>query len=151
MTFRRCFFCVALACLLLAAARPPTPKEQMKFGVAAAQQGLWREAIFRWEKLVKIEPVNARLLNNLAVAYESIGDVEGAGRSYREALRLAPASKEIRDNYNSFMELCKSFRQCAGSEAATGGTVTPPEPPAAPLDAPAAEPSPQATPTDAAP
>jgi tetratricopeptide (TPR) repeat protein len=154
--------CVALACVLLGAARPPSPKEQMRFGVAAAQQGLWREAMFRWEKLVKIQPDNPRLRNNLAVAYESIGDVDGARRSYREALRLAPASKEIRDNYNSFLELCKSFRQCADSDAAPGagdaGAASPPDAPvaapdqpAAPPEAPSDGPSPQATPIDAAP
>ncbi len=149
MTFPYRISCIALACVLLAAARPPTPKEQMRFGVEAAQQGLWREAIFRWERLVKTQPDNPRLRNNLAVAYESIGDVDSARRSYREALRLNPASKEIRDNYNSFLDLCKSFRQCGDGDAApsaggAGAAATPDAPPAG-------APTPEATPTDAAP
>jgi len=155
MTLFPRMMCVALACVLLAASRPPSPKEQMRFGVAAAQQGLWREAIFRWEKLVKMEPDNPRVRNNLAVAYESIGNLDAARGAYREALRLAPGSKEIRDNYNSFLELCKSVRDCADSDAAPPASSAPaapdapvvaPDQPAAPQATPADTPSPNATP-----
>ena len=33
-----------------------TFKDEMRFGAQAAQQGLWREAAFRWEKILKDHP-----------------------------------------------------------------------------------------------
>lgn len=80
-------------------------KEQMRFGVEAAEQGLWREAVFRWEKYLEERPDHARVRNNLAVGYESLGDFEEARRQYEEALRLDPDRKEIRENYDDFMQL----------------------------------------------
>ena len=65
-----------LACIILlasvfpGAARRDTFKQEMRFGAEAAQRGLWREAAFRWEKVLKNDPDNARAHNNLAVAYE---------------------------------------------------------------------------------
>lgn len=116
----------------------------MRFGVDAARNGLWREAIFRWEKLLKAEPDNPRLRNNLAVAYEGLGEADSARREYREALRLAPGSREIRDNYVSFLELCKAFRGCQDEE--DGAAATPPAPaPEAPAGA---TPSPSPAPPD---
>jgi len=42
-----------LAAVLLGAGRETSFKEEMQFGIEAAQRGLWREAIFRWEKHLK--------------------------------------------------------------------------------------------------
>lgn len=89
----------------------------MQFGVEAAQQGLWREALFRWERAARDDPENARLRNNLAVAYESLGRLEEADREYREARRLAPDNREIRDNHVSFQKLHPAF--AGGEDAAT--------------------------------
>jgi len=88
----------------------------MQFGVEAAQQGLWREALFRWERAARDDPENARLRNNLAVAYESLGRLQEADREYREARRLAPDSREIRDNHVSFQKLHPAFE--GGEDAA---------------------------------
>src|SRR5262249_54969275 len=71
-------------------------KEQMEFGVQAAKRGLWREALFRWEKALKLDPKNPRLLNNLAVAYETAGDLEKADAMYQQALRLEPGNRDIK-------------------------------------------------------
>ncbi len=79
-----------------------TGSEQMHFGVQAAKKGLWREALFRWERAHKLLPDNARILNNLAVAYETNGDFDRADVMYREALRLAPDNRDIRQNYDLF-------------------------------------------------
>ena len=35
-------------------------KSQVDFGVNVALRGLWREAIYRWEKAVEIDPTYAR-------------------------------------------------------------------------------------------
>ncbi len=112
-----------LAAPFLAGGRGTSLKEEMKFGVEAAQQGLWREAIFRWEKYLKDHPDSARLRNNLAVAYESLGDLERAEAQYKEARRLDPDNKEIRDNYTAFQELSKSLRQRRA--LAPSGTTAP--------------------------
>jgi len=128
----------------------------MRFGAEAAQQGLWREAMFRWEKILKDHPDNARLRNNLGVAYESLGQFERAGKEYEEARRLDPDNKEIRDNLESFRELCKTVKGCGGEVggAATGtaapvpvaspvpGTSPAPGPPATPAPSPTPGPSP---------
>ena len=101
--FVACFIVVALA--LTSADGGSSLKDQLRFGVEAAKSGLWREARFRWEKYLEQRPDNARIHNNLAVAYEGLGDFERAGREYKEALRIDPDSKEIKANYESFQEL----------------------------------------------
>lgn len=120
-----------LACLLILAAlslgsdRRSGFKEEMRFGAEAAQRGLWREAIFRWEKHLKAHPDNARLRNNIAVAYESLGQFDRARQEYGEARRLDPASREIRENYEAFEEFCRTVKACGPSprpSAAPGGS-----------------------------
>ncbi len=86
-------------------------KAMMKFGVEAARNGLWREAAFRWERALRIDPDNARIHNNLAVAYEGLGRFQEALREYQEAARLDPDSKEIRNNYESFQETQRLLAQ----------------------------------------
>jgi Flp pilus assembly protein TadD len=142
-----------LAAASLAGGRGTSLKQEMKFGVEAAQQGLWHEAIFRWEKYLKDHPDSARLRSNLAVAYESLGDLEQAEAQYKEARRLEPDNKEIRDNYTAFQDLYKSLRQrrvsapsagdAAPAASPAGGQESPAPPSAAP---PAPGPSPQSPP-----
>ncbi len=95
-------------------AKDLSAKEMMRFGVEAAKHGLWREALFRWERTVQRDPDNARLRNNLAVAYESLGDYRRAGEQYKEALRLDPGNDEILENYESFKQLERTRRRVAG-------------------------------------
>jgi len=121
--------------VLLAAAAPAvaadlTPKKLMEFGTEAARQGLWREAAFRWERAAKGDPANARLRNNLAVAYESLGRFADADHEYREARRLDPESKSIRENHESFLKLHPEFQEPAPAEgAAPKGEAPPGDPP----------------------
>jgi Flp pilus assembly protein TadD len=103
--------------LAVAPAFAVSSRKLMQFGVEAAQQGLWREALFRWEKAVKDDPGNARLRNNLAVAYESLGRLEEADREYLEALRLAPDSREIKDNHVSFRKMHPGFQGAENAPA----------------------------------
>jgi Flp pilus assembly protein TadD len=98
--------CLSILALVLPVASVGSSLEkELRFGVEAAQSGLWREALFRWEKYVKERPDDARVRNNLAVAYEGLGNFERAREEYEEALRLDPKSKEIRNNYEGFQEL----------------------------------------------
>jgi hypothetical protein len=43
-------------------------KAQVEFGISVAQRGLWKEAIYRWERATQIDPTYAAGFNNLAVA-----------------------------------------------------------------------------------
>ena len=80
-------------------------KAQTEFGIKVAQNGLWKEATYRWEKATKIDPTYAEAWNNLAIGYEHQGRFEDAERAYQEALKLAPKNTYIRQNYDLFKEL----------------------------------------------
>jgi len=84
--------------------------EQLDFGVRAAKKGLWREALFRWEKARKLAPDNSRVLNNLAVAYETNGDFEKAEELYKEALKSEPDNRDIKQNYELFSSYYRELR-----------------------------------------
>jgi Flp pilus assembly protein TadD len=80
-------------------------KKQVEFGIAVAQRGLWREAIYRWERAVEIDPTYAAALNNLAIAYEHEGDLDKARGAYEKALEVEPGNTLIKQNYELFREI----------------------------------------------
>lgn len=80
-------------------------KSQVAFGIDVAQRGLWREAIYRWERAIQIDPTYAAALNNLAVAYEHEGQLEKARDAYEKALAIEPDNLQIRQNYELFKEI----------------------------------------------
>ena len=80
-------------------------QKQVEFGIAVAQRGLWREAIYRWERAVKIDPTYAAAHNNLAIAYEHEGDLPKARASYEKAIELEPNNSYIKQNYELFKEI----------------------------------------------
>jgi Flp pilus assembly protein TadD len=90
--------------------RPDTSAAQLSFGVNMAKRGLWSEAQFRFEQARRLDPGNPRILNNLAVAAEALGDFDAAQRLYQEALRVSPNDAETRRNYARFVEFYQSFR-----------------------------------------
>jgi Flp pilus assembly protein TadD len=98
---------VALALVASAAwaDRRGDAKAQVAFGIEVARAGLWREAVFRFERAIEIDPTYAAAYNNLAVAYEQAGELDKARRAYEKALELAPKSTFIRQNYEMFKEL----------------------------------------------
>jgi len=77
---------------------------QIDFGLKVAQQGLWQEARFRFERAVAAEPGNAAALNDLAVALEQMGDFAGARTAYEKALEIKPNDVYIQQNYDLFRE-----------------------------------------------
>lgn len=87
---------------------------QIEFGVKMALKGSWREAAFRFEKAVKADDRNARALNDLAVARETLGDYESAREAYERAIDLAPDNEEIRANYDLFMSFYKLYGESSG-------------------------------------
>ena len=102
---------VVLAGLLALAALPAwadardDAKKQVEFGIAVAQRGLWREAIYRWERATQLDPTYAAALNNLAIAYEHEGELAKARSAYEKALELEPENALIKQNYELFREI----------------------------------------------
>jgi Tfp pilus assembly protein PilF len=80
-------------------------KKQVEFGISVAQRGLWREAIYRWERATQIDPSYAAAHNNLAIAYEHEGELEKARLAYEKAIELEPDNALIRQNYELFREI----------------------------------------------
>jgi Flp pilus assembly protein TadD len=83
---------------------PKESKEQVSFGIDVARIGLWKEAMYRWEKAVELDPGNASARNNLAVAYEQTGEFDQANAEYERALEIEPDNTYIRQNYELFRE-----------------------------------------------
>ena len=96
---------VALAAVPLAADARTDAKKQVEFGITVAQRGLWREAIYRWERAAQIDPSYAAAHNNLAIAYEHEGDLSKARAAYEKALELEPGNSLIKQNYELFKEI----------------------------------------------
>ena len=80
-------------------------KEQVAFGINVAQRGLWREAIYRWEKAIEIDPTYAAAHNDLAIAYEHEGQLDKARKAYEKAVDLEPNNVQIRQNFELFKEI----------------------------------------------
>ena len=96
---------VALSAAPLAADARADAKKQIEFGITVAQRGLWREAIYRWERAAQIDPTYAAAQNNLAIAYEHEGDLDKARAAYEKALELEPNNAFIKQNYELFKEI----------------------------------------------
>jgi Flp pilus assembly protein TadD len=95
------------ACLVSPAAadQRDDAKEQVEFGIQVAKRGLWREAIYRWERATQLDPTYAAAFNNLAVAYEHEGKLDQARAAYEKALELDPENTMIRQNFDLFKEI----------------------------------------------
>jgi Tfp pilus assembly protein PilF len=102
---------VAAGCLCLILAAPAyaaqrgEAKEQVEFGIQVAQRGLWREAIYRWERAVQLDPTYAAAFNNLAIAYEHEGQLDKARGAYEKAIALEPDNAMIKQNFDLFKEI----------------------------------------------
>ncbi|OFW04286.1 MAG: hypothetical protein A3I61_09915 [Acidobacteria bacterium RIFCSPLOWO2_02_FULL_68_18] len=101
----------SLLCLLTLSAAPAAAdarsdaKKQVEFGIAVAQRGLWREAIYRWLRAVEIDPGYAAAHNNLGIAYEHEGELGKARAAYEKAIELEPSNSFIKQNYELFKEI----------------------------------------------
>ena len=80
-------------------------KAQVEFGIAVAQRGLWREALYRWERAADVDPTYAAAYNNLAIAYEHEGEFDKARKAYEKAVELEPNNTTIRQNFDLFKEI----------------------------------------------
>ena len=122
---RRWILVLALGLIALptaaGAAKAPSADQQVKFGVEMARRGLWSEALFRFRQADRLQPNNAKTLNNLAVAYEAVGQFENALEHYQRALRAAPGNGDLKKNYARFVEFYQGFKP-EGDDAAAADT-----------------------------
>ena len=99
---------------------------EKSYGATMAKQGYWHEALFRFRKASAEKPDDAEIQNNLAVAYEAVGETAKALAAYRRALELAPEETHIRRNYARFAEYyTASQRAGSGAEAPRPPSPTP--------------------------
>lgn len=103
---------VLLVALVLAGSVMPayadarsSAKAEAQFGIDVAQRGLWREAIYRWQRAVELDPSYAAAFNNLAIAYEHEGMLDKAREAYEKAITLEPQNIQIQQNYDLFKEI----------------------------------------------
>jgi type IV pilus assembly protein PilF len=102
---------VLVACIAAVSATPSfadarsDAKAQVEFGISVAQRGLWREAIYRWEKATELDPTYVAAFNDLAIAYEHEGQLDKARKAYEKALEIEPNNTQVRQNYELFKEI----------------------------------------------
>ena len=125
--------------------------QQRAFGVRMARMNLWREAMFRFQRAVQMNPDDAMAHNNLAVAYEANGQFDKAEEEYRAAMKLDRSNEWIQKNYSRLREFSQRNKRREQKKPATATTAaTSTAPAAAPTDAapaaPAAPTAPASTP-----
>lgn len=101
---------VGLSTASVAGDGTPSLDKEVAFGVKMAQRGLWSEALFRFKRAAEVRPGDAKVLNNLAVAYEAVGQYENALLAYQEALKADSANRELKRNYSRFVEFYQAYK-----------------------------------------
>ena len=84
------------------------PKTEFEFANKLAQEELWKEAFYRWNKLLEEGKESAALYNNIAIAYEERGEFEKAEAAYQKALKLSPGNSTVQSNYDKFKKMLTS-------------------------------------------
>ena len=124
---------VFLSAPSLAGEDGPGMDQEISFGVQMAKRGLWSEALFRFKRAAEQRPGDSKVLNNLAVAYEAVGQYDNALLAYKEALKADSANRELKRNYSRFIEFYQAFKpageETAGDQEAQQETGDPADPP----------------------
>ncbi len=89
---------------------PETPAAQLEFGVEMAKRGLWSEALFRFKQAERANPNDPRILNNMAVSFEALGQFDKALDFYQRALKADRGNRDLRRNYSRFIEFYRAFK-----------------------------------------
>jgi Flp pilus assembly protein TadD len=91
--------------------------DQKAYGAQMAQQGFWKEALFRFDRASRLAPEDPEILNNVAVACEAVGETARALAAYKRALELRPDDAKIKRNYARFAEYYTSLQRGSGPTA----------------------------------
>lgn len=83
--------------------KPDCARAWETLGTILAQHGSLAESCECYEKAVQLDPTFWQALNNLAVALDRLGRLEGAEKRYRQVLRLVPDSPEIQLNFATLL------------------------------------------------
>ena len=86
-------------------------KGQLKFGIRAAKEDHWDEAMYRWRKALQLDPNNLMAHNNLAVAYEQMGEYELAMEEYQIAYRLDSKNQMVKNNLDRFKDFYRKYQR----------------------------------------
>jgi Flp pilus assembly protein TadD len=89
----------------LYADRRSDAKSEVAFGIAVAKKGLWKEALFRWQKATELDPNYAEAWNDLAIGYEQLGNFTEARKAYEAALKIDPKNQYMNQNFDAFREI----------------------------------------------
>jgi len=102
---------------------PATAGDQLAFGVQMAKRGLWSEALFRFKQAERLRPGDPQILNNMAVAYEALGNFEQALEYYQQAIKADRTNDDLKRNYSRFIEFYRAFKpdQQQGEEDTEAG------------------------------
>ena len=90
---------------------PEEIKQQLAFGVRAAKNDHWDEAIYRWQKVLQLDHDNVMAHNNLAVAYEQMGEYDLAMEEYEISYRLDGQSEAIKNNIDRFRDFYRKYQR----------------------------------------
>lgn len=85
-------------------------RQNLEFAKEMARKGNWREARFRWQQADALSPNDPRILNNLGVAAEILGEPDTARDLYERAHSLAPKSATIAENITRFRSYLEDLR-----------------------------------------
>ncbi|MCF8084930.1 MAG: tetratricopeptide repeat protein [Deltaproteobacteria bacterium] len=78
---------------------PKNYRAHINLGYALKQKGRFKDAIFHYQKALRMEPRFVPVHNNLGVAMAQQGNLEKAFYHFTEALRLRPGDSEALTNY----------------------------------------------------
>ena len=98
-------------------------KGQIKYGIRAAREDHWDEAIYRWQKALLLDSNNVMAHNNLAVAYEQLGEYEMAMEEYQVAYRLDSQNEVIKNNLDRFKDFYRKYQRTTTTSTQTATTT----------------------------
>ncbi len=102
---KRACWLLLMVCLGLTQACASRHGGDFAFANRMARVGLWKEALYRYQKLLASGHEKASIHNNLAIALENLGRYDEADAEYKKALVLDPGNANIKGNHEQLKKL----------------------------------------------
>ena len=96
-------------------------KDHLRFASDMARRGNWREARYRWSLALEKRPDDPRLLNNMAVAHEALGEWDEASATYERIASRFARDERVRENLRRHERFRRTVLD-ADEEASENGT-----------------------------